>query len=487
MEEVDVLTLQCSICLSIINEPKLLSCSHYFCKTCLQDLVNSQSKRHKVPCPLCSKVSSVPHGDVDQLQTYEALQILVHDVIHRRKVCTSCDAGNRTLAVTYCQNCRKYMCDACQSVHYQWKGFANHRVVGANEVSEEQVILKKRSRCKNHPNENATCFCITCSANLCFCSVLEHTRQGHQILEAYEHEGGLRTNIKELNGQAGIRRTTLQQYVAYIKEQRQHVQEVLQQLHGTIDTAFEESVHKLQQRRDILKAEVKLRIDELEETLQGMEAVGDRLVVQVDAGCSLINHGLDACLEGEALLVHQTLCQEMQGIVKLKNPDYKPPMLTSKRGDKINFKRNSGANELELGQIQVSEWAVKHAEFPNKSGITAMVALPDGTVALASSRGGISFFSDKGLIQRSVMNNMKIREMQFLSDGRFIHRDKANIISMFSPHYDLLQHMRFELGALKKLDLVTLPWIVATTSTCLTGKQEQSKSSNHLVEEPSGR
>ena len=49
--------LTCAICLSLYDQPMLLTCMHTFCKQCLRDLVEVQSDSEDAPrelkCPTC--------------------------------------------------------------------------------------------------------------------------------------------------------------------------------------------------------------------------------------------------------------------------------------------------------------------------------------------------------------------------------------------------------------------------------------------------
>ena len=47
--------ISCSVCCGIFKNPVLLSCSHSFCKECLQEVWNKSAKRE---CPLCRRKSS---------------------------------------------------------------------------------------------------------------------------------------------------------------------------------------------------------------------------------------------------------------------------------------------------------------------------------------------------------------------------------------------------------------------------------------------
>ncbi|XP_003729576.1 tripartite motif-containing protein 59-like [Strongylocentrotus purpuratus] len=69
--------LECPVCLSFFKEPKILTCSHTFCKACLETLLES---RGELLCPTCREETSVPGGDVGRLQSNITVRSLVEDV-----------------------------------------------------------------------------------------------------------------------------------------------------------------------------------------------------------------------------------------------------------------------------------------------------------------------------------------------------------------------------------------------------------------------
>ena len=61
--------LNCSVCLDIYTDPKLLQCLHVFCKTCLVRLVfRDEHGQLVLSCPNCRQITPVPANGVAGLQ-----------------------------------------------------------------------------------------------------------------------------------------------------------------------------------------------------------------------------------------------------------------------------------------------------------------------------------------------------------------------------------------------------------------------------------
>ena len=61
--------ITCAICQEHYTEPKLLPCSHYFCKDCILKLSLRAGAGKSFSCPECQEEIVLPGGSVDKLQT----------------------------------------------------------------------------------------------------------------------------------------------------------------------------------------------------------------------------------------------------------------------------------------------------------------------------------------------------------------------------------------------------------------------------------
>ena len=143
--------LTCSICLDLMQEPKILPCNHVCCKQCLQKHASRcQATSTTLQCPECRK--DIPNNNIDNLPTdfrtvrlkgvYDRmLQInkgastttqlpqemeeseectqsqrkLTHN-LHGEHNLTSCNLHEKQIAL-YCITCRDVLCQDCEKSH----------------------------------------------------------------------------------------------------------------------------------------------------------------------------------------------------------------------------------------------------------------------------------------------------------------------------------------------------------------------------------
>lgn len=79
--------LTCSVCYSLFSDPRVLPCSHTFCKTCLDNLLQVSNNysiwrplRLPIKCPVCRSVVELPPTGVDALPTNVSLRAIIEKV-----------------------------------------------------------------------------------------------------------------------------------------------------------------------------------------------------------------------------------------------------------------------------------------------------------------------------------------------------------------------------------------------------------------------
>ncbi|XP_030832108.1 tripartite motif-containing protein 54-like [Strongylocentrotus purpuratus] len=385
--------LECPICLSFFKEPKNLTCSHTFCKGCLETLLES---RGKLLCPTCREETSLPGGDVGRLQSNITVRSLVEDVETQRQVfVTNCNqAGNKSLQ-------------------------------------------RKWNKCRKHPNYDEECFCLNCNKYVCFkCGILDHAKDAHTILEADEHETEQKNHVEKLASKADATIRNVDKYFTFVEDQRKRMHDIQEQLNNEIDATFEESVEKLKERKTVLKNEIGHKLGKLKTSLGDVEKSICKQIDQMKKVLDLVKNGLNFPLQTEALTSHKAMCQQLEELLNQIGPDEELPRKTAEEGERIGF-RSQGSDGLQLGQLHVrqkkSELVLRtEAPLPAGKSMREMVISPNNEIAVGCREGGIVIYSSDGIIQDTVLKSVKISSLQFMPDLGYVIRDTNSTISLYT-------------------------------------------------------
>ncbi|XP_071487020.1 uncharacterized protein [Diadema antillarum] len=408
--------LECPVCLTLFNQPKLLTCSHTFCKDCLECILQTQPGQHTITCPLCMKGTSVPSGDVSRLQTNVPLNSLVDEVKTREcntmnttsagktksPTCTVCDTEEKPPAVSYCQECGKNMCEPCEVKHSSWTPFANHAVV---------------------------------------------PMKGHGMVEVSTHKEKVMENIKDFKKRIDLKKTTTEKYIESIESQRKIMSDFMKNLNDDIDKTYDECIEILSQRKKALNCQVERWFEKYEKELQVMEEESREKISHINTLEELIGDNMKVPPGKDTLLAHDTLYADLQSILGQDDPDDQSPRSVAERARKISFRKHVKVNELCLGDFEGYSWDLK-AEAQLKSPMSCdfledstscMTAEPDGRMAVGMCEGGILLYSPNGELQETVLKDVKIARIGFLSDGRCVVLDSHKKMSLYTQQWEKLR------------------------------------------------
>ncbi|XP_063960505.1 tripartite motif-containing protein 2-like [Lytechinus pictus] len=456
---------ECPVCLSTFTDPKILSCSHTFCKTCLDNLLECQGNC-QIRCPVCRAVTQVPNEDVGKLQVNLALKSLIEDMEGHPQICTNCKSNDKPHAAVYCQDCGKYLCTSCLNKHSQWEDFIDHEVIAMSEISSGKVSVRRYRKCRKHPKEDEDYFCSTCRRFTCFrCGVMEHKDEGHQVVEGAAYEDKHVKIIGDLKSKVVKQQSCFQKYIDFIDEQTKSVDNAKKQCTSDINKAYDDVVRQLSEKRESLLREVKETTEGVKKELESMKTTAQKHINRLATMAEMVINKTKIPLDMDTLASQDTLCEELREVCDQEDPDYEQPKKSGIKGKTVNFERNAGVDELGLGKIvhvveknvalptnktfdlkDVSLYTnrivnVKNVALPAESSMNAMVSTPDGRMALGYSTGGISIFSPDGQLQQTVLKDVNVLGVGFLSDGRCVVMDTSNNITLYTPEYTQLNVM----------------------------------------------
>mgnify|MGYP002803387788 CR=1 FL=1 len=190
--------LLCNVCKKTINEPKTLSCSHSFCKACLENLViqakgNADGKGKKLDCPTCgSKTTLKPDENVAGLPDNEfAIKLLAAVGPNRRQeasVCSFCDIKEASIAI--CMECELVLCQSCCGLHDKWPIQKKHILLSLDEIINRDEYKESGAEnlsCTEHKDVIPKLYCETCRELICMkCVASIHKKPGHTCVAIHE-------------------------------------------------------------------------------------------------------------------------------------------------------------------------------------------------------------------------------------------------------------------------------------------------------------
>ncbi|KAG8581113.1 hypothetical protein GDO81_007553 [Engystomops pustulosus] len=112
--------MTCSVCLSVYEDPRILQCSHSFCRKCLENLIRSSESylwrlsMGRLKCPACRGITDIPTG-VQSLPVNFALKAIVEKYKNNLRSKT-CIEHTRHQLNMYCLKDRKLICGQCLTV-----------------------------------------------------------------------------------------------------------------------------------------------------------------------------------------------------------------------------------------------------------------------------------------------------------------------------------------------------------------------------------
>ncbi|XP_077985322.1 protein meiotic P26-like [Glandiceps talaboti] len=181
--------LECPICLSRYQHPKILACYHSFCEHCLQSIVDNNFGRLR--CPLDRKQQRLPSGGVPALPSSTHLQGLLEYFDSGQDATSSstshqCNGCDRK-AFRYCIECGDYLCKQCSSAHTRLNLTRNHQLITMKEyeetVAKESPFLRPII-CPHHRGNQIKLYCETCSVPICVeCTLFDHSKPAHRFVK----------------------------------------------------------------------------------------------------------------------------------------------------------------------------------------------------------------------------------------------------------------------------------------------------------------
>ena len=309
--------LTCLLCQQHFTDPRVLTCCHYFCKSCIQRQLATKSARQNglFPCPECRKKGMIPQDDAGKLPVASFVDHLKKLHLHmtklERKVEVLCEMCSAAKAEEFCLQCTDFICSECAGSHRKMKAkYPNHRVVTLEQLKKGGARLlpfkpAPPQKCCDH-DEQLKLFCFDCNRLICRdCIVIDHSQHRYEFVkksalyckqtltESLAPLKRLRDDIGDATKQIAGARSSVSGQGAYVT---QHIEQ-----------SFEEIFEILNQRKKELLDEAATMVQSKMESLDTQENDLHASMTGIQTLVDFVEKNLELDTEEELLVQHNQL------------------------------------------------------------------------------------------------------------------------------------------------------------------------------------
>ncbi|CAG9314174.1 MID1 [Blepharisma stoltei] len=185
----------CPVCLDILRDPIILSCSHNLCYECASQLITVISLREKdskvFSCPICRGCTFLTSLSPECLPKNIVLKNIIENWKTAQEpsshiLCQLC-VENPKYATSECITCESTLCQDCSVSHLSKSRFAHHKILHLSKVKQELCM-------EHHLEEDL--FCMTDCVKCCMkCAQFSSLHNGHTILTREDAKARLAAEI----------------------------------------------------------------------------------------------------------------------------------------------------------------------------------------------------------------------------------------------------------------------------------------------------
>ena len=274
----------CEKCDNYYTDPRMLPCLHSFCLKCLEKELETKDT---LQCPECNEVVPLPENGVaglpqDLRKANEAeIERISEKVVDTDEQCENCGRTDSTgKAVSYCIECKEYLCKFCDGRHGKKELTASHTLVSlgqrltkTDKASSTSRHYQKRLPCPHHKDHTIEAYCTKCEKLICIaCISFEH---GDHHTECKYLEKVAKQEMESLLAfkvHAKQALSSLDSSIATCKKKMEKVEERKKAVDSAITVSLEQ-VHKaLMQQNESVRLE---KIQGLEAQVQQLQKLRD--------------------------------------------------------------------------------------------------------------------------------------------------------------------------------------------------------------------
>ena len=320
--------LTCPVCSDHFREPKVLPCLHYYCKTCVADLIK-RAKGVPFNCPECRRETTADGDNPDTLPTaffvnrMEELFAVMKKA--ERKDSVACESCRSQLpAVDFCHDCSKYICTDCAKAHKQMWLLSSHHVVSIDSLRstiienppEKLQVVYREVKCSKHKDEPLKLYCYSCNKLVCRdCIVIDH--KDHKFAFVIDAAPLCKAEIRE--NSESVKKITegVKSAVKSLGDSKKKLSDHGAEITRSIDQAIDEIIEKLAEKRREMKEKANRIVNEAEEKIAAEEKNAQLVVGELESLLEFMSRTLETATDQEILSLKKQVSDQVERVTEL--------------------------------------------------------------------------------------------------------------------------------------------------------------------------
>ncbi|XP_065366495.1 B-box type zinc finger protein ncl-1 isoform X2 [Calliphora vicina] len=333
----------CKICSSRLQSPRVLSCLHVFCESCLSKLLNDESSGNvsssssissvagdnistcsaklQIECPTCKQITTVGSKGIQSLTCdYILTNILDLATIESEQLhCTSCKSKEN--AISRCNDCANFLCSGCDNAHKYMRCFENHGVVKLEDLqksadSDKPLVIHKPLYCNVHVSENLKYYCFNCQIPVCNdCLIADHKGSEHHYDIIGSAEKSVRGDVENLMKEAKSKVQYCDDAAANLSSALTELQTQHDSARDLIQDTFENYKKILEKRRDQSLIELEKLHSERELKIMDLMQNIENTMGKIENTCKFTNRVLEQANAAEFLSMKKLIATQFINLI----------------------------------------------------------------------------------------------------------------------------------------------------------------------------
>ena len=258
----------CQYCSNIYQDPRILSCLHFYCIQCITKLHVENTT--SIVCPTCNHSTTLPDGSVTSLPRNIRLSKETRQDKVLSKVTSSspppCDSCDENSPIAYCTECDQLLCNVCWDAHQKLKLLRSHSsftLKEAQNMSRDKLIKMLPSSsssssflsrtCQHHSDQTLDLYCQHCTIPVCIkCSGISH--KDHPVHQVSQQIIQNKEEIQQSLEEFQLAQQNLKKVMIAGEEMKEKIKAHKIEVDTTIQQTFAKLQQILHQREEALLA-----------------------------------------------------------------------------------------------------------------------------------------------------------------------------------------------------------------------------------------